>query len=507
MYHITRKLFQIFDDLEAAENNTESLKEICVLQPTEFGGITPKDCELVDNNEDPYLKVRNEYYDPETDTLPSIDNWPAAAKTSEEYYDRVRQYKGGSLKHDASFISNLLSSVELNIPHKNYTDSKGRPIMEQVALDICRIGQLYINGKLIFDIKVQTTNDETKKVINLFNTCLSALNDNYALTTNVLKLVTQATVAHLSTSIVHRFNNGNLGLRIKSFQQKIFINISTFGITNIRFNTTWGILPYEAKDSEANLFMKGIVEIFLRTHLLTRGSAGNGRGYEKCSAFYPSLEEVEAVNLLTVPDDWGHSLSDCLDEISYDSALEKYNGVQEAIHPLCVKEIVKDHDLYNSVEVQKRPRYFLSSPYLKDIYINNQKCYSQTENENETDVYFQKAYLRIAEIFEDSFSFTNDLLCTSNISMIKYLRAHIHKKFVNQDSNRMPYLKNYTVYLEYEKTGLIKIQIDSDWEIQRGLRQDDALKKNITAVIVGPSKEFPNSGLNFKGAQLFSTNG
>ena len=296
------KLFKcLFGDITVSREN---LDRFTVLEETDYEGMKKKYCELVKGADGNYFLKPIIGSDSNTSNnieLPSTEGWPASAESEDEYWELLNGYNGGVLTRDSSKVSNLLNDIALNIPNsKVYIDiKKGLKLCvpDQVILDILRTDEICINDEVIYtnaspNADLDSILSDEMRAKLLFEKCMSNLENNFELTKNALKLLTQASMSHLGVLINWRFININLLLGIRCHRQasKIELKGSTVSIT---YNTIWEIVALDGREVDPH-YMKACVKISILKKDLEVGSAGNAEMVETCSSFFKSLEDLES---------------------------------------------------------------------------------------------------------------------------------------------------------------------------------------------------------------------
>ncbi len=466
----------------------EPIEEFVVIESNEFRGFKKKLCRLVKGvtGED-YLKPIKEYpteyqgpchSDIELDDrgLPTVEGWPASAKTVEEYWEGIQAYPGGSLRRQDAYVRNLLNDIALNIQNESVTvvlDSKHYPILDQVVSDLRRTSIIQINGKKLFDIKgkgsVERFVRECPKLDAVritYTECLEALNNNYPLTSNALKLSTQATMGHLGTIITQRFLNPDLLMFLRCPTQSVIINTKDSGITTIFYNTIWNVWheQCECTSCDKERYLAASVEISILTKDLEKSIVKASMVYEKCSPFVETYEEAENWNLhlYDLP-------SGALDLEGYDRAMLEFVNKMESLEKLYCYSILRCYSKYQTLTIEKFPQAFFGSALpLRSLRFNGEEIYP---NEAEyislsPDIRNQKSYLRFLKLMGNDIELTNRALCFCLHGLNEYVTNLCQEQFTNLTLKREAKCIDYSVDILIGDNEVFEVTVDSTWGIR-----------------------------------------
>lgn len=315
-----------------------------------FGDLVEEDVEQLDKN-----------------GLATVKGWPAECTTEELYWKRVNAYPGGTLQRTAVYVHNLLNDEKLNLPSKSISlESKyggNLPLLDQTMHDLRRRDRVTINGKVVFDMSTPDDSIEIfmknwtdeRKAKHTFKECMKVLHKNYHLTTNALKLSTQASLARLTRLIMPRFSNPQLEdpKLILCGVQRVAIDTREEAITRIFYHSFWGIVTMENPRKPIK-HIKGSVEFVIGTDDLVAGKAGKAMEFERCTPFFDTFEEVEQCGV------WP---ADAETPDLYDKRVELFPSYSEHLHPLIsgatLKHLTENKDLSiaNCIECSIQSQY------------------------------------------------------------------------------------------------------------------------------------------------------
>lgn len=392
---------------------------IITIEPGLFSGHQQKLCNLEsDGNQEFYLKPIKQLSS--SYALPSNEEWPAKAKTAEEFWKKIEEYPGG-LSIRPNFLANLLNDVSINIPNENVWlfQHKTKVMLSKEAVkDLDRKSIIQINKKEI-DLKKNLKKDLTNenRAHDVFLQCLDLLNGNIKLTANLLKLSTQATMGLLGSLMIWRFNNLELGLHANCMHQAFIVKKKKSNLIKIFYSTIWSV-----GDSNTHKFLKANVEMLILEEHLVKGSAGlHSLTVEKCSKFFDTFAEAlnEDLSCLAYP-----SSAKSYDEYLF--LIEFHENKVEKFHPYQIREFL--------CHAGTRSNYLISSkesiifPIFRNLILKHgQKEYLFNEKNEKKIIEF---------IYENIFiSFHNSTLKNKilffTLNLLKYIIKNYNKKYNN----------------------------------------------------------------------------
>ncbi|MEM1282888.1 MAG: hypothetical protein AAGG81_04970 [Chlamydiota bacterium] len=317
--------------------------------------------------------------------LATTVGWPGESSNEDDYWEKVNTYPGGTLERSSLYVHNLLNDRKLNTASKSLTLNtkykKNLPLLNQTMLDLRRLGRVTINGQIVYDMSKIDDNVEIfinnwtddEKTIYTFKECMNALHKSFPLTSNALKLSTQATLAPLTRLIIPRFSNLQLSPPnlIHCCAQSVNIETREKNITRIFYHSIWSIVSMD--DHETPLkYMKGSVEFVFGTDDLINGRAGSAREFERCTPFFDTFDEAVECG------EWPANAKST--EI-YDKRIGLFPDYKEHLHPLiaasCLKHLAKTDETSTAECIEKAVQSkFLP---LKNIILFDRELYNEND--------------------------------------------------------------------------------------------------------------------------------
>ncbi len=327
--------------LSSAPNPPIEEIPIQVLQLTDFDGVTSSACILKQSTIGKYfLHPQGSEKQLFPDQLPSIDPWPSACTTEEEYQRKIESFNGLT-SYRPSAIANLLSDLALNVPHPTLClkDKEGNshPLSNQMLLDLCRRSLIYVNRTPIFQssprfppaIPDKTDAENAQRIVEL---CLEQLGDA-ALTNHALKLATQATLAHLCVCVMTYFTNPTLQRFLFCTNQILYIDSDAL-LTTITYESYWKLV--DIKEIKSPNFLKAEVRILIESNALRQGKAEDALLMERISPFYQEASTARQSTLNQAG--WPSALST---QEKYVNALKTQTAATEEIPTILIKSLIK----------------------------------------------------------------------------------------------------------------------------------------------------------------------
>jgi hypothetical protein len=440
----------------------EYMTEHCFTPPSQLDQLDEEDSEELDEN-----------------GFPCIKGWPAAAKSEADYWKLIQAYPGGTLTRSAKYVSNLLNDEKLNIPSSIVTLTtqyhSDLPLLDQTLLDLRRRDKIHINGKLIYDLSDHNDSVEVfikdwsdaDKAKHTFKECMTALHNNFDLTTNALKLSTQASLARLATLIMIRFNNQEIDdpKLVLCGVQRVEINTQEQDITRIFYHSYWGIITMENYRAPPLKHVKGSVEFVVGTNDLIEGKAGQARAYERCSQFFNTLEDVEQCG------EWpAYAESASI----YDKRAELLPNYREHLHPLTCMPIFKHITKKKRLGSAESIECALQSQYLplKQLFFFDQEMY----NHNSLISKLPNQGKFITEIIRKKFKepkILTDKLCTlACLGLGELITKTAYLRFSKPSLDRHVTCYDFRLAINRCGDSTFRIEAISKW-VTRDMSQDD----------------------------------
>lgn len=433
--------------------------------------------------------ISNSRYDTEQYSnrgMPEITVWPASATSLPQYRRLIDSYLGESCQHPSSYVAELLQDQDLNVPHDTaaFTSEEGKKnfLPRQIVVDLRRRKLLQVNSNPIYnkddtnnplEVFIKGFTDEEKAVVT-FADCMEALGNSYALTTNVLKLSTQATLGHLGPLIQQRFYNTNLDRGIRCEEQRINIDARFMGIVTISFEAIWGIFNMKNHNASSMKFLKSNVKIQIASEDLERGEAGDAVAFEECSKFYNTKEEALKCDM-----DCFLWPSGAKSVEQYDAKIAHAEASEETLPPLYLKSLL--HDLYRAnpekIPLEESAQFlFPDLRILHELKINGKTLYGAMDHDDPrpNNQKGEELYLRCLSAFREQKDLSNRSLHFCTHSIVDQMVMLNITRYSNIAIDRHISCLQYSIEIEEDlNSDTIELSICSIWQLQ-GLGKEES---------------------------------